>query len=155
MVNIICASTVPLKCQLYNSIRLYILIGLIMFICKTKQSSCYLLNSQVGNKFLALAPSYIWIKTIYILHQEYIVVFMKNKTKTYFSFYSYTKFLMLGTKLKESVFFIEKCQYSHNVLLSLYYKQSQKNWAYSLDQKFPIYGQKQWNCFFCLWFYRL
>ena len=78
---------------------------------------------------------------------------MKNKTKTYFSFYSYTKFLMLGTKLKESVFFIEKCQYSHNVLLSLYYKQSQKNWAYSLDQKFPIYGQKQWKVMFCLLFY--
>ena len=50
MVNIISASTVQLKCQLYNSIKLNILFGLIMFICKTKQSSCSLGVLGVGPK---------------------------------------------------------------------------------------------------------
>ena len=48
MVNIISISSVPLKCQLYNRVKLNILTGLIMFICKTIQSSCYLALLQTA-----------------------------------------------------------------------------------------------------------
>ena len=49
MVNIISASTVPPKCQLYNSVKLNILIGLIMLIVKTKQSCSLAKQYQISS----------------------------------------------------------------------------------------------------------